>query len=757
MAIALIAVSSAAAGKTIYVDTSSTGVNDGTSWKNAYNFLQDALADANDSKKPVEIRVAQGIYKPDQGVNQTPGDRGATFKLINGVALRGGFAGLALPDSNARNVGLYETTLSGEIGGGRFSTIQDNCYHVLTAQNLDRTMAVDGFAIVGGNANEFGLHGGGGGLLNNGSDLTLVDCIFKENWARLGGGAYNRDGSLTFIRCMFITNRAFQWGGGVCNDGGQLEVINCIFDGNRAGRGGGIHDAEKLITLTNCALSGNSAGQAGAMYCDTAVYTNPKTYRVTRRFTIRNETAHLDRVKVWMPSMVDSDSQRNVVGSTDPPAHTVWRQPQYGSEIVYWDIHGKPRRGESLTFVEQFVYTCYEVRHYVDTEYIGAYEEDDPATVVYTRPSKYVETRDPTIIQTAGQIVGAETNPYSIAYSLYEWVIDHMTYRLVDGLKGATFALKNGYGECGDYSALFVALCRVADIPARPVIGRWATSSPGGWHVWAEFYLPGYGWIPVDPTMADSTRRPQDHFGRLDNRRLVLNKTFNVVLHPSPYFFSPDVGFLQTFFWEYHGSSGVVRADLDYSFELATEGKVRSVSGEQKMLPVVTNCIVYGNTPDQILGTAAVSYSDVEGGFTGEGNIDAAPLFSDTENGDYHLKSEAGRWDPNSQSWIEDAVTSPCIDAGDPNSGWAAELWPHGKRINMGAYGDTAQASASLSSIGNIADLNNDGSVDPRDMTILTNEWPRQDDLLRGDLDRNGWVGFIDFCILADNWLWQQE
>ena len=64
--------------------------------------------------------------------------------------------------------------------------------------------------------------------------------------------------------------------------------------------------------------------------------------------------------------------------------------------------------------------------------------------------------------------------------------------------------------------------------------------------------------------------------------------------------------------------------------------------------------------------------------------------------GEYHLKSQAGRWDPNSQSWVADDVTSPCIDAGDPNSDFAGETWPHGGRINMGAYGGTREASMSL-------------------------------------------------------------
>lgn len=115
----------------------------------------------------------------------------------------------------------------------------------------------------------------------------------------------------------------------------------------------------------------------------------------------------------------------------------------------------------------------------------------------------------------------------------------------------------------------------------------------------------------------------------------------------------------------------------------------------------ITNSIIYSNGADynniQIdSDSATVTFSDIQGGFPGEGNIDTDPLFADADNGDYHLKSQAGRWDTESQTWVMDELTSPCIDAGDPASDWTAELWPHGERINMGAFGGTPQASMSF-------------------------------------------------------------
>jgi hypothetical protein len=141
----------------------------------------------------------------------------------------------------------------------------------------------------------------------------------------------------------------------------------------------------------------------------------------------------------------------------------------------------------------------------------------------------------------------------------------------------------------------------------------------------------------------------------------------------------------------------------------------------------IANCIVSNEGNEISINVAAITivYTDLLSGHGavdnlqgalewGPGNTDVDPCFADPgywnpngtpddpnddlwTNGDYHLKSQAGRWDPNSQSWRMDNVTSPCIDAGDPNSPVGEEPEPNGGRINMGAYGGTAQASKSYS------------------------------------------------------------
>jgi len=170
----------------------------------------------------------------------------------------------------------------------------------------------------------------------------------------------------------------------------------------------------------------------------------------------------------------------------------------------------------------------------------------------------------------------------------------------------------------------------------------------------------------------------------------------------------------------------------------------------------VTNCILYDGG-DEIWNndgsTITVSYSNVEGGWPGTGNINSEPFLADAINGDYHLKSEAGRWDANSESWVQDDVTSPCIDAGNPGCPLGDEPVPNGNRRNMGAYGGTAEASKSPINWRSIADLTNDWVVDSNDLKVFIDYWLETGECIPGDLNRNQSTNSADFALLANNWL----
>jgi hypothetical protein len=112
----------------------------------------------------------------------------------------------------------------------------------------------------------------------------------------------------------------------------------------------------------------------------------------------------------------------------------------------------------------------------------------------------------------------------------------------------------------------------------------------------------------------------------------------------------------------------------------------------------INSTIVWSNQGTALALSGAVSqspviYSNIQGGYSGTGNIDTDPMFVSTWNEDYHLQSSHGHYDAQNSRWTTDGRTSPCIDAGDPSDPPTEEPTPNGGRINMGAYGGTRQAS----------------------------------------------------------------
>lgn len=219
---------------------------------------------------------------------------------------------------------------------------------------------------------------------------------------------------------------------------------------------------------------------------------------------------------------------------------------------------------------------------------------------------------------------------------------------------------------------------------------------------------------------------------------------------------------------------------------------------------IVTDSIVWGNTaPDDIdIGMPLIadapdpryiiSYCNVKDGLDGigrdyrvewgDGNIDAYPCFVDPGywdpngtaddanddfwvGGDYHLMSEAWRWDTIRRAWTWDAVTSRCIDAGNPASALGEELlsvptdpgsdWGRNLRLNMGAYGGTSEASIGPYDWMLLADITNNGRVYLDDLASQVANWLVSEREISGDLNRNGLTALADFAILAGDWFKQ--
>ncbi len=528
----------------LYVDGNAVGSGGGADWTNAFPYLQYALAAARNLPGVHEIRVAQGIYLPDQGHIENLGDRTISFELVNGVVLKGGYAGIGASNPDERDIEKYKTILSGDLSGTLEELNDDNFYsklmdrgtmnyentmHVVSAIGVDASAVLDGVVITGGTANGW-VYGEsseaknyhGGGVYVESASPTLIDCTITGNIAFVyngpaaqGGGMYCVNSKPKLIRCSFIRNVADDYdsdafGAGMSIEDGNPTLIGCTFENNFTYNwGGGIANrGQSHLVLRDCEFTENFGQYGGGGLWD-------------------NGTG----------GMMDGCVFRGNAASLD------------GGGI-----------------------------------YLG--------------------------------------------YGNSSWTISHCLI----------------YGNKAEWSAgmqIFAAEVQV-----------------------------------VNCTIAHN------------------------------------------------------QADDQWGGVMCQDGSTRFL-----------NCIFWGNICDNDRmewaqigrddGKARFDYCCVQGWtgqFAGVGTIEEDPIFADAENGNYYLKSQAGRWDANAKSWVQDDITSPCIDAGNPAAAIMFEPFPNGGVINMGAYGGTAEASKSwfgkpVCETIVVGDLNGDCAVNLADLAMMASHW----------------------------------
>jgi hypothetical protein len=252
-------------GDILFVDKNATGSGDGTSWTDAFTELHEALEWAT-CPDVNEIWVAAGTYHPTAW-----DDREATFGLLNGVAVYGGFAG-GETDLSQRDWTANETILSGDIGAAADST--DNSYHVVTGSGTDSTAVLDGFTVAWGHAESPGA-GDGGGMYNVSGSPKIINVTFTNNFANgWGGGMHNDNSSPTLSNVTITLNTANDshadcGGAGMFNTNNSSPTLtNVTFLRNRTnGAAGGMcnfHDSSP--TLTHVVFEDNVGIIGGAMY-----------------------------------------------------------------------------------------------------------------------------------------------------------------------------------------------------------------------------------------------------------------------------------------------------------------------------------------------------------------------------------------------------------------------------------------------------------------------------------------------------------
>jgi hypothetical protein len=261
----------------LYVDFDASGANDGSSWTDAFNSLQDALSEAATGPTAIdELWVAEGTYYPDIGMGLTPGDPTLSFDLQYNLGLYGGFDATETVRED-RDPAANLTILSGDLAGNDTGppddpTHSENSLHVITAVSVDGTAVVDGFTIESGSADGSSPDDRGAACLSTNASPQISNCVFKNHFAAGSGGAWSGTGSAPrFSNTAFETNLSTS-GGAIHSATGAPIIVGCTFSGNEGQDGGAIYLESSVSTIINSIFVGNQAAgtdpDGGALFTD---------------------------------------------------------------------------------------------------------------------------------------------------------------------------------------------------------------------------------------------------------------------------------------------------------------------------------------------------------------------------------------------------------------------------------------------------------------------------------------------------------
>jgi transglutaminase-like putative cysteine protease len=288
----------------------------------------------------------------------------------------------------------------------------------------------------------------------------------------------------------------------------------------------------------------------------------PRTYFVEYTISVpKKELPESGFLKLWIPLPLLIPSQQEITFLDIQPQSAVIGYPVIDGDIAY--LHMRFNMEDVIETLEiRLVYTYqrYQQHFAIEENKVGAYDTQSPLYKTYTQ-SRGSTVYDERFRELALKIVGEETSVYRQAKKIYDYIIDNIRYSFMaynyleaSEIPVSVFVLENGYGDCGSQSMFFSALCRSIGIPARTTGGFQIFGEQLGPHFWAEFFLPNYGWVPVDTSAAqiatyttgitENQRRAfkEYFFGNLDPLRLTVQNDVNLYPATKP----EDIQYLST-------------------------------------------------------------------------------------------------------------------------------------------------------------------------------------------------------------------
>jgi transglutaminase-like putative cysteine protease len=254
-----------------------------------------------------------------------------------------------------------------------------------------------------------------------------------------------------------------------------------------------------MIQLTGC-IEERQVDQEEIKYKSTENFIlKEKQGKMTFNVTIRNDTAMI--VSLWIPYPVSNENQKieNVSIEGDYDYSGIHREAENGNMIIYaeWE---NPQSYPNLNFSFDVARSEVILKNFPEEQGLLPIDTDK-----YLLPTSLGPT-DGTVKENSDEITEGKTTILSKAIAIYDYLVEHGERDPNLNFCGngdVCELLQNLRGKCVDFSSVFVALARSAGVPSREVLGTRISNEgdiTGAYHCRAEFYLPNYGWIPVDPS-----------------------------------------------------------------------------------------------------------------------------------------------------------------------------------------------------------------------------------------------------------------
>jgi transglutaminase-like putative cysteine protease len=243
-------------------------------------------------------------------------------------------------------------------------------------------------------------------------------------------------------------------------------------------------------------------------------------------------------LRVWVPVPQDTPVQAisglKFEGATQPEMRT---ETRFGNRIAYFEV-----KDPAATFDAIYGFGCARKEQVTDIEALKEDgREDDAAAAEFLRDDRLTVVDD-TIRKMAADATAGKRTTVEKARAIYDLVLERMTYDRSGtgwGRGDSKFACEVGKGNCTDFHAMFMSLCRASGIAAGFEIGlyppykRHSDEKLGGYHCWSFFRVPGKTWVPVDCSEADKNPAMKEYFfGGHTSNRVTLSVGRDLVLEP---------------------------------------------------------------------------------------------------------------------------------------------------------------------------------------------------------------------------------